>query len=52
MEGRSESGIPGEFEPNLSKYEYYDIDFVKGYHRSSNRFLNIEKGTYMLYVKI
>lgn len=48
----TEQGIPGDFEPNLFKYKYYDIEFMKGYHRSVNRMMKIEKGQYLIYVKI
>jgi hypothetical protein len=37
----TEQGIPGDFEPNLFKYKYYDIEFMKGYHRSINRMMKI-----------
>lgn len=37
----TEHGIPGDFEPNLSKYKYYDIEFMKGYYRSINRFMKV-----------
>jgi hypothetical protein len=37
----TEQGIPGDFEPNLFKYKYYDTEFMKGYHRSLNRIMNI-----------
>lgn len=36
----------------LLKYKYYDIEYVKAYHHSCNRFLNIKPGTYFIYVKI
>ena len=36
----------------LSGYEYYDGEYVKGYHKSANRFIQVEKGVYYIYFKI
>lgn len=42
-----------ENEQNLQGYEYYDGEYVKGYHKSVNRFLKIETaGTYYIYFKV
>lgn len=35
-----------------SNYQYYDGEYVKGYHKSLNRFLEINPGKYYVYVKV
>ena len=36
----------------LSGFSFYDGEYVKGYHKSCNRFIEVEPGTYYLYFKI
>lgn len=43
---------PEEEGNKFSGYKFYDGEYVKGYHKSLNRFLQIEEGTYYIYVKI
>ena len=36
----------------LVGYDYYDGEYVKGYHKSLNRFIQIDRGIYYIYFKI
>ena len=36
----------------LLGYDYYDGEYVKGYHKSLNRFIEVNKGTYYIYFKL
>ena len=37
---------------SLEGFEFYDGEYVKGYHKSVNRFIQIEKGVYYVYFKV
>jgi hypothetical protein len=36
----------------MFSYEYYDGDYVKGYYKNLNRFIEIMPGKYYVFVKI
>jgi hypothetical protein len=48
MTKKREEGEQGKF----GGYQFYDGEYVKGYHKSLNRFLEITPGKYVIYVKI
>ena len=41
-----------EIRSQLLGYDFYDGEHVMGYHKSLNRFIQIEKGLYYIYFKI